>query len=278
VAPNLLLAAADQVATLSSAPRQPTGRMLPDYMGAVMPGLPGWDVLAAQAQQIDVPELRWPHSVRTYEAMRRDSQIQGLLTSVFLPIRHMEWYLDPGDAQPGTVAEEIAADLGLPLLGDPEIADGAGIDFDDHLRLALLALALGHQFFEEAGDIVGTGNAQRYRLRTLLQYPQTSIAAHQRQPRRDAALGAAEHRRELPRGAGRPAAGLRLGPRGRQLGRPAAAVRHLQELAGQGRLVRSDVVAVRRFSGIPIAKATTPDVGPEGRPGRAAHGPGHAVR
>src|SRR5207253_3360553 len=135
VAQSMLLAAADAVAIASSKP--PTSEI-----GSVLPArhfisgggagqVPGWSVMEAQVQErIPVDALRWPRSVWTYEDMRRDSQIQGLLQSVFLPIRHMDWYVDPTGTT-GTAAEEIAEDLGLPILGDsdrdPE--DGTGIHF-----------------------------------------------------------------------------------------------------------------------------------------------------
>lgn len=260
MAHNPLLAAADSVASVSTAPRAQTGRMLPDIHYSGLSALPGWDVIAAQAQQIDVPELRWPRSVRTYEAMRRDSQIQGLLTSVFLPIRHMEWYVDPADVDE-TVAREIADDLGLPLLGEKPVDDGTGVDFDDHLRLALLALAIGHQYFEEAGDIAGTGSGQKYRLRSLMQYPPSTIArinvtaegglrsvqqytvAEMPEVAADRLL-AYVWDREGANWAGRP---LLLGIYKNWLAKDA--------------LLRNDVVVHRRFSGIPIVEGTTPDVG-----------------
>lgn len=172
MAPDLL-AAADAVRNASVPTAQQGSMLLPRPVGGNF-GSAGLNVNEAQWQIIADPELRWPFSNRVYEAMRREAQIQGLLASVFLPVRHMEWYVDPKGTT-GTIAEEIAEDLGLPLLGDTRGDVGPGIDFDEHLRLALLALAFGHQFFEQGYELVGEGNGMRWRLRELRQCPPTSI-------------------------------------------------------------------------------------------------------
>lgn len=247
--------------TLPAAPRQQTGRMLPEYYGGVMPGLPGWDVRAAQ-QYIDVPDLRWPLSVHTFEAMRREPQIQGLMASATLPIRHMQWYVDPKGTS-GTVAQEIAEDFGLPLLGEEPQEDGTGVDFDDLLRLGLLALALGHQFFEEAGDIEGVGNGQKYRLRSLMQYPQHTIARINVTPTGDLRSVQQYTVTEQPEVAADRLLTFVWDREGANwAGRPL-----LYGLYWAWRakidLLAGDVATKRRFGGIPVVEATIPDVGRE---------------
>lgn len=175
MAANPLLAAADRVAAAAGAlPTSEIGTVLPRRPASTNRSItPGWSVFEAQQFEIPVDALKWPKSIRTYEDMRRDPQIQGLLTSVFLPIRHMEWYIDPTGTT-GDIAIEIAQDLGLPLMDDDPDEDGPGIDFDEHLRLALLALAIGHEFFEESGVIDDTTG--RYRLRKLAERPPRSLS------------------------------------------------------------------------------------------------------
>lgn len=171
--PFSLVTAADRVRAAASLPTTERGSILPPHMGG--PVVPGWSVWETQARTIKVEALRWPKSRDTYEDMTRDPQIQGLLMSVFLPIRHMDWYVDPRGTT-GTVAEEIAEDFGLRLDGDEQHdEDGPGVDYDEHLRLALLALAHGHKPFEEAGVIEGEGDAQKYRLRHLHERPNDTI-------------------------------------------------------------------------------------------------------
>src|SRR6266545_1101221 len=62
-------------------------------------------------------ELRWPNCVRIYDAMRRqDAQVASMLRAVTLPVRRTKWRVDPGEARP-EVAQQVADDLGLPLVG-----------------------------------------------------------------------------------------------------------------------------------------------------------------
>lgn len=168
-----ILTQADRVREAASLPTRERGSILP-YI-APSPLAPGWSVFETQARTIRVDALKWPRSLITYDDMCRDPQIQGLLMSVALPIRHMQHYVDPKGTT-GTVAEEIAEDFGLPLLGDDAAdEDGDGVDYDEHLRLALLALAYGHKAFEESGAIQGNGPGAKYRLRGLCERPNETI-------------------------------------------------------------------------------------------------------
>jgi hypothetical protein len=116
-----------------------------------------------------VPELRWPLSVDVYDRMRRsDSQVTSVLRAVTLPIRRTPWRIDPAGARP-EVAQLIAEDLGLPLVGaDPETPTPRRsrdrFSWQEHLRMALLMLPFGHMFFEQ---VVRLDTDGRVRLRKL---------------------------------------------------------------------------------------------------------------
>lgn len=98
-----------------------------------------------------VPELRWPLSLSVYDKMRRsDAQVASVLRAVTLPVRRTTWRIDPAGARP-EVAQVIAEDLGLPLVGAP-MEPGRTRDrfsWAEHLRLALLMLPFGHMYFEQ---------------------------------------------------------------------------------------------------------------------------------
>lgn len=117
-----------------------------------------------------VPELRWPLATEVYDRMRRsDAQIASVLRAVTLPVLSTGWSVDPNGAR-DEVAEQIADDLGLPLVGaDPKsVQQGRRrrdrFSFQKHLQLALLHLAFGHMYFEQVVRIDERGRA---RLRKL---------------------------------------------------------------------------------------------------------------
>lgn len=258
---NPLLIAAGNVRRASEGglPTSEIGSVLPQRQFPDGLGTPGWSVFEAQQAMVPVEALRWPKSIRTYEDMRRDGQVQGLLTSVFLPIRHMEWYVDPNGTA-GSMAQEIAEDFGLPLLGDEagDTEDSPGIEFDEHLRLALLALALGHQYFEESGDIEGDGNDMRYRLRTLAQRPQSTIDRISVAPSGD--LISIRQRGalpppEVPADRLLPYVWDREG--GNWAGRPLLYGLYRHWLL-KDELIRGNAVMHRRFSGIPVTEQVVP--------------------
>ena len=58
----------------------------------IMPGI----AFADDAEE--VPALSWSASVRTYDKMRNDPQIAGLLWAFVLPILGYRWHLDPNGA------------------------------------------------------------------------------------------------------------------------------------------------------------------------------------
>jgi hypothetical protein len=263
--PLLVAAAAVREASQGSLPTGEIGSILPERPFPSAMGVPGWSVIEAQQAMVPVPALRWPKSIRTYEDMRRDGQVQGLLTSVYLPIRHMEWYVDPNGTT-GTMAQEIAEDFGLPILGEEagDSEDSPGIQFDEHLRLALLALALGHQFFEESGVIEGEGNDMRYRLRKLSQRPQSTITRISVEPSGDLIsirqIGSIPAP-EVPADRMLPYVWDREGAN--WAGRPLLYGIYRHWLL-KDELIRGDAVMHRRFSGIPIVEQTAPGVVDQG--------------
>jgi SPP1 gp7 family putative phage head morphogenesis protein len=122
------------------------------------------------------PELAWPLSVRVFDQMRRqDSQVASVLRAVTLPIRRTQWRLDPNGARDEVVAH-VSTDIGLPLLGD-DSPEPSGVrvrgrfSWDEHIRMALLALPYGHMFFEQVYEIRDDGRAHLAKLAPRL--PQT---------------------------------------------------------------------------------------------------------
>lgn len=113
------------------------------------------------------PELQWPLSIKVYDAMRRqDSQVGSVLRAVTLPVRRTPWRVDPTGCR-DEVAEFIADDLGLPIVGQnprPRPRTRDRFSWDEHVRLALLMLPYGHSFFEQVYRIDEQGRA---RLRKL---------------------------------------------------------------------------------------------------------------
>lgn len=102
-----------------------------------------------------VPDLQWPQSVWVYSKMRYDPQLSGNLAAYTLPIRKADWRIDPAGCRP-EVAQLVADDLGLPLLGadpEPQPARRRGVVWADHLRLAVPGhLTFGHYPFEKRYD------------------------------------------------------------------------------------------------------------------------------
>lgn len=117
-------------------------------------GLMGWGKLTAETHE-DNPDLQWPNSINVFDRMRReDPQVKSVLRAVTLPIIRTEWAIDGTGCRP-EVVEHIAADLGLPIKGQPVSAPlrmKGRFSFKEFLRLALLELVYGHSFFEQVYD------------------------------------------------------------------------------------------------------------------------------
>lgn len=121
-----------------------------------------------------VPDLVYPLSVRTYDRMRTDPQIQAVLAAYTLPLRSGNWAVQPDGCRP-EVVELVADAWGLPVLGQnkgPTPYRRRGVRFKDHIRKALLMLPFGHSPFAVRYDIVG--DPMRARLAELSErLPQT---------------------------------------------------------------------------------------------------------
>jgi hypothetical protein len=142
-------------------------------VGYVVEGASWWNHLELES----TPELRWPLSIEVYDRMRRqDAQVVSVLRAVTLPVRRTTWRVDPNGARP-EVAQLIAEDLGLPLVGAesaPPVRSRDRFSWLRHLRLALLMLPMGHSFFEQVYRVDDAGRA---RLRKLSQRPSRTIHA-----------------------------------------------------------------------------------------------------
>jgi hypothetical protein len=122
----------------------------------------------------EVPELIFPQSVRTYHAMRNDSQIEGLYAGATWPILRYKWMLDPNGCDPEKV-RTLAKDLQLPVKGaDPEPKGRSKnrFVFKKHLEDALRSILYGFYMFEQVGEIEDDG---LWHLRRLAERPPNTI-------------------------------------------------------------------------------------------------------
>lgn len=134
--------------------------------------LPGWQTFIDDRET--TPELRWPESVPTFERMRNDSQIDGLITGIVWPIKQFSWRIDPNGARPDIV-DALAEDLLLPIVGreaDGEPRRKNRFSFPEHLETALDALTYGFYPFEVVGEIDDSG---LWRLRKLAPRPPETV-------------------------------------------------------------------------------------------------------
>lgn len=128
-----------------------------------------------------IPALTWPESVLTYNRMRRDPQVGGVLRACTLPVRRANWAIDPGSAS-DDVVQHVAADLGLPVLGQDDENDAdpiggaartSGVIWQRHLAQALSYQTFGAMGFERRYKITPDGAAH---LDALGQRPPWTIS------------------------------------------------------------------------------------------------------
>lgn len=122
----------------------------------------------------EVPELFWPRSIQTLDAMRTDSQLAALVTAIMWGVGQLRFIVDPNGARPSLV-EEISQDLNLPIKGKDEQPLGRlkrRFSHEKFVMQALLSVIYGHQYFEQNGDIVDG----KWRLRKMFSIMPRTIA------------------------------------------------------------------------------------------------------
>lgn len=162
--------------TMDDAPTTERGRgvsTLMDFTGNM-----SWGQWIDDAEQS--PELKWPESIVTYDNMRNDAQCQGLYLGATAAIVRYGWYINPNECDQAYV-DLLAADLNLPVGEDAareqfkqgqkraKLRTQKRFSWYNHLQFALKAMAYGHYYFEQVGEITneGPGNSQVWRLRKL---------------------------------------------------------------------------------------------------------------
>jgi hypothetical protein len=152
------------VATTQTAPRAFVGQVYGAEWG---------DILVDLLEQI--PDLHFPLSTRTYGQMRNYPQLRGVLAAYCLPIERADWRVDPAGCR-DVVVEQIADDLGLPILGQdvkPGPARRRGVSFRRHLRSAVReTLTYGFSPWEKRYDFL----AGQFRLADLASRTPQSIS------------------------------------------------------------------------------------------------------
>jgi hypothetical protein len=122
-----------------------------------------------------VDAFRFPTTFETVDRMRTDPQCAGLEVASTLPIRRYRYSIKPCDAR-DEVAQKLAEDVGLPILGEKPkrpLRTRDRFSFDDHARHALLARLYGLMPCEQVGRADETTN-WLWRLRKLApRMPQT---------------------------------------------------------------------------------------------------------
>ena len=145
--------------------------------GYALPSMSWWSALLEE----ETPELRWPASIKVYDAMRsQDAQTQSVLRAVTMPVRRTRWYIDQNGAR-DEVVQMVAEDLGLPIgVGVPAGGGAAPVprsrdrfSWSQHLQQALLCLAFGHSVFEQ---VYRLDEQERLRLRKLAFRPQKTLS------------------------------------------------------------------------------------------------------
>jgi hypothetical protein len=130
--------------------------------GQLNDGTYGYGTLALDLYET-VPALAYPLSVATFAKMRHDPQIKSVLGAYMLPLRSATWAVNPRGCR-DEVVSLVADAWGLPIAGDndgPGPYRRRGVQWDDHLRLALLMLTFGHSPFAMRYDIGGTPTRAR---------------------------------------------------------------------------------------------------------------------
>lgn len=237
----------------AAGPREPVGAV--NY-GGILP----WSSFGWIDQLETVPELTWPNSIHTYNQMRNDSQVTGLYAGTCLPIRRFKWMVDPQDTDPA-IARMIAEDLNIPVKGDPSGNKKGRLkgrfNHDHFLRHALLGLVYGHFFFEMEGEL----RDSRWRMKRMsprMPHTLTEVNVERNGDLRSIKQATGPETPEIEASRLCSFAWDREG--GNWLGRSLFRSMYKHWLI-KDRLLRVDAIKHERNGmGVPIAKATVPDV------------------
>ena len=147
----------------------------PTSAKAAQGGSAGWATFAGD--EIDLPaELRPPLDVRTYRRMRLDAQIASLLKATWMPILRTQARID-GDGCKARVAQHVAVNLGLPLVGSEKqpraVRSRERFSWNEHLKHALLADVYGYSAFNQVYRY--NEQTSRFDLRKLLWIPPWTV-------------------------------------------------------------------------------------------------------
>jgi hypothetical protein len=164
------------IETIEDAPTNELGRGVSTNLDFT--GLNSWGQWIDDAEHS--PDLKWPVSVETYDNQRNDAQCQGLYLGATAAIVRYGWYINPNECDTAYV-DLLAADLNLPVGEDAareqfksgqkraKLRTQKRFSWYSHLQTALKAMAYGHFYFEQVGEITseGPGGRQVWRLRKL---------------------------------------------------------------------------------------------------------------
>lgn len=128
--------------------------MRPGFAGS---RLLGWNAFVDDIEY--VPELKWPGSVRAYQKMGVDAQLEALMWGLTGQIRKFKFQIDPNGAADEMVAK-ISQDYNLPIVGEEggnQSRSKNRFKFDEHIEAVFLALECGHMCFEQVGYIGDDG-------------------------------------------------------------------------------------------------------------------------
>jgi hypothetical protein len=127
-----------------------------------------------------VPTLQWPRAIPVYAQMRTDPKLGQVLKAYTLPIRKAQWAVD-GTGCDAKITQLIADDLGLAILNKEDKPTGyrrRGVDWNEHLRLALLSLTFGHMPFEKEFQDDGTEDGMTHLVGLHERMPTTLTEIH----------------------------------------------------------------------------------------------------
>jgi hypothetical protein len=238
-----ILAAAEQVAPQrpQAADRRPTSSAPRSRPASGRPGSPG--ISAGRGSRSSTRPSRSPScsggrtgsgAVKVFDKMRTDPQIQGLLWGLTLPIRRYGWHVDPNGAD-DAVVRDLAEDFNLGVRDVPRDTVGrtkGRFSHDEHLRHALLALPLGHMFFEQSGEIVVQNGGPAGGCASSGRGCRTRSSGW-RSTRRAASSRSCSATAPTRRDRRRPPRRVRVGARGVQLGGPVDPARDVRAVADQ---------------------------------------------